>query len=274
VKKTTNLFAFLFLSISLLHGQESPTELFNKAMEFKKSSNCTEVLNLLTKAVALKPDFGEALLEQGWCLNELGRPVEAIPVLQKACGLLKNKTNVYYELGHAWYAQGKTDSALKFFKETLKISPTHQLATISIGDVYREKLNDTREALGWYLKATQIDSSHKKTNYWTGWCYNGLKKHDSAVIYLQKVLDEEPSNLLASFEQGFAYYSLNRYTDAITAFKPTLAVKDKPVLAIYYTGLCNVKTGSKAAALDKYNELVILNSPYAAQLLAEIQKMK
>jgi len=274
VKKTINLLVSLFLSIALLYGQESPSELFNKAMEFKKSSNCTEVLNLLTKAVALKPDFGEALLEQGWCLNELGRSAEAIPVLQKAAVILKNKSNAYYEMGHAWYALGKTDSALKYFRETLKLNPSHQLAIVGMGDLYRDKLTDTKEALNWYIKATQIDSSHKKTNYWTGWCYNDLKKHDSAVFYLQKVLDEEPSNLLASFEQGYAYYSLNRYSDAINAFKPTLAVKDKPVLAVYYTGLCNVKTGSKAAALDKYNELVILNSPYAAQLLAEIQKMK
>jgi tetratricopeptide (TPR) repeat protein len=255
VKKTTNLFVFLFISITFLRGQETASELFNKAMDFKKSSNCIEVLNLLNKAITLKPDFGDALLEQGWCLNELNRPDEAIPVLQKAAGLLKNKTNAFYEIGHAWYSLGKTDSAIKYFTEIIK-------------------LNNTKQALGWYLNAAKIDSNHKKTNYWTGWCYNDLKKHDSAVVYLQKVLDEEPSNLLASFELGYAYYSLNRFTDAITAFKPTLNAKDKPVLAVYYTGLCNTKTANKAAALDRYNELVILNSPYAAQLLSEIQKMK
>jgi tetratricopeptide (TPR) repeat protein len=274
VKKTTNLFVFLFISITFLRGQETASELFNKAMDFKKSSNCIEVLNLLNKAITLKPDFGDALLEQGWCLNELNRPDEAIPVLQKAAGLLKNKANAFYEIGHAWYSLGKTDSAIKYFTEIIKLSPAHQLANIGMGDVCREKLNNTKQALGWYLNAAKIDSNHKKTNYWTGWCYNDLKKHDSAVVYLQKVLDEEPSNLLASFELGYAYYSLNRFTDAITAFKPTLNAKDKPVLAVYYTGLCNTKTANKAAALDRYNELVILNSPYAAQLLSEIQKMK
>jgi tetratricopeptide (TPR) repeat protein len=94
------------------------------------------------------------------------------------------------------------------------------------------------------------------------------------VYYLQKVITADPGNPLASFELGFAFYSLNRYDEAIGAFKPALDSKPKPEIAVFYTGMCRVKTNNKSEALNKYNELVILNSSYAANLLTEIQKMK
>lgn len=243
-------------------------------MELKKTRDCEQILILLNKALEQKPDFGDAMLEKGWCLNELNRSKEAIPVLIKAKLVLKNNYQVYYELAHAYYYSGSSDSALKYFKETLKIKPEHCPALIGIGDLYREKNSNTTEAIYWYRKALEVDSNHKKTNYWIGWCYNGIKNYDSAIYYLQKVLMVEPSNPLASVELGYAYYSLNRFNEAIDAFKPALASAPKPELAVFYAGMSLVKNGSKAEALDKYNELVILNSSYATQLLSEIQKMK
>lgn len=274
MKKIINLTVYCFLLLGHLIGQESSTELFNKAMEFKKSRNCNEVLELLNKAIALKQDFGEAWLEKGWCLNELNRSQEAVPALQKANTLLKSNYSVYSELAHAWYNLDKKDSAIKYFKETLRLKPDYQPAVLGLADLFREKFNDNEQALSWYLKAAKIDSTHKKTNYWIGWCYNGKKKYDSAAYYLQKVLNVDATNIPASVELGFAYYSLERYNNAIEIFKPALTAKTKSEAAIFYSGMCLAKTGNKASALDKYNELVILNSSFAAQLLAEIQKMK
>jgi len=97
--------------------------------------------------------------------------------------------------------------------------------------------------------------------------------HDSAVYYLQKILIEEPNHTLAAVELGYAYYSLSRCREAVAALKPALLAKPKPEIAVYYTGMCMVKIGNKELALDKYNELVILNSAYAAKLLQEIQKL-
>jgi tetratricopeptide (TPR) repeat protein len=266
----------LFFFGLILHGkaQQSPNELFQKAMELKKTRDCEQILLLLNKAIEQKPDFTEAMLEKGWCLNELNRPNEAIPVLIRAKTLAKNNYQVYYELAHAYYSINNSDSALKYFKETLKSKPDHFLAMTGIGDLQREKNANTSGAIQWYQKALRIDSNHKRTNYWIGWCYNDNKKYDSAIYYLQKVLLVDPSNSLASVEVGYALYSLDRYNEAFEAFKPALAAKPRPESAIFYSGMCLVKKGSKAEALDRYNELVILNSVYASQLLAEIQKMK
>ena len=241
---------------------------------FSKNYNDEEAIKDFNKAIELKPDFADAWLEKGWCLNELNRSKEAIPVLQKANSLSKNNYHIYFETGHAYASLNLTDSALKHFKESLRIKPDHLAAYVSLGDLYREKLNNSKQALSYYLKASKIDNTHKKSNYWIGWCYNETEKFDSAVFYLQKVVEVDPSNSPASVELGFALYSLNRFSEAIKAFKPALAAKPKPEIALFYTAMCFVKTNNKEEALSKYNELTILNSSYAANLLKEIQQMK
>ena len=274
MKKISFIPLFLLLFSFCVMAQESPEELFNKAMEFKKSNQCTEAIAALEKATALKPDFGEAWYEAGWCLNELNRHQEAITKLEKAASFLKNNYRVNYELGHAYFYLDSVNASLKYFKESIRLKPDLPLSYVGIGELYKDKLNNTAEALSWYLKAYAIDSTHKKTNYWIGWCYNDLEKYSKAVPYLEKVVAIDPSNINTVVELGFSLYSVAKYDQAIEVLQKALILQPKPELAVYYAGLCYVKTGHKTEAVNRYNDLVILNSDYALALLTEIKKMK
>ena len=255
-------------------AQETPEELYNKAMDFKKSNNCTEALILLEKATSLKPNFGAAWLESGWCQNELKNHTAAIANLEKAVGLLTNNFRVYYELGHAYFYLDSVTASLKYFRESIRLKPDYHLPYVGIGDLYKDKLKNTAEALAWYLKAYNIDSNHRKTNYWIGWCYNDLEKYNKAVPYLEKAVSADPDNTLAVTELGFSLYSIAMYDEAISVLQKVVEQQPKPGLAVYYAGLCYIRKGDKAEAVNRYNELVILNSEYALTLLAEIKKMK
>ena len=255
-------------------AQETPEELYNKAIEFKKNNNCTQALVLLEKATILKPDFGAAWLESGWCQNELSNHTAAVIKLEKAAKLLTNNFRVYYELGHAYYYLDSVNTSLKYYRESIRLKPDYHLSYVGVGDLYKDKLKNTVGALSWYLKAYNIDSTHKKTNYWIGWCYNDLEKYNKAVPYLSKAVEEDPANTLAVIELGFSLYSIAKYDEAISVLQKALLLKPKPELAVYYAGLSYIKTGKKADAVNRYNELVILNSEYALILLAEIKKMK
>jgi tetratricopeptide (TPR) repeat protein len=154
------------------------------------------------------------------------------------------------------------------------LKPDYQLSYVGLGDLYKDKLNNTTGALSWYLKAYSIDSTHKKTNYWIGWCYNDLEKYEKAIPYLERIVETEPLNVLAVTELGFSLYSIEKYNEALEVLKKVLTLQPKPELAIYYTGLCYVRNGDKTEAVNRYNELAILNSKYALTLLSEIKKLK
>ncbi len=274
MKKTSFIAIFLSILSGNLLAQETPQELYNRAMEFKKNDNCAQALILLEKATALKPDFGEAWLESGWCQNELNNHQAAIEKLEKAKGLMSNNYRINYELGHAYFFLDSIAFCQKYLKESIRLKPDYQLSYVGLGDLYKDKVNNTAEALAWYLKAYNIDTTHKKTNYWIGWCYNDLEKYEKAIPYLEKIVATDPVNVLAVTELGFSLYSIGKYDEATDVLKTILNLQPKPELAVYYIGLCNVRKGNKAEAVNRYNELVILNSKYAAALLSEIKKLK
>ena len=274
MKKIHFIATFLLIFSCNLLAQQTPEELYNKAMEFKKNNNCKEALILLEKATSLKPNFGVAWLETGWCQNELNNHQAAITSLEKAGRLLTTNFRIYYELGHAYFYLDSVTASLKYFQESIRINPDYHLPYIGIGDLYKEKIKNTAEALTWYLKAYNIDDAHKKTNYLIGWCYNDLEKYDKAVPYLKKAVAADSSNTTAIIELGFSFYSLGKYDESISTMKKIVDLPPKPELAVFYTGLCNVKKGGKAEAVNRYNELVILNSQYALTLLEAIKKMK
>lgn len=274
MKKNGLILIFILLYSCIAFSQETAEELYNKAMEFKKSNDCNQALVLLGKATTIKPDFGEAWLETGWCQNELSNHSAAVISLEKATILLKNNFRVNYELGHAYYYLDSINPSFKYFRESIRLKSDYPLSYVGVGDLYKDKLNNTTEALNWYLKAYNLDSTHKKTNYWIGWCYNDLEKYTKAVPFLQKVIDAEPTNALAVIELGFSLYSIAKYDESLRVLQTILSVQPKPELALYYAGLCYVRKANKAEAVNKYNELVILNSEYALTLLSEIKKLK
>lgn len=274
MKKSSFIALVLLVIACNLQAQETPEELYNKAIEFKKNNNCVQALVLLEKAITLKPNFGEAWLESGWCQNELNNHEDAIVKLEKARTLLSNNYRINYELGHAYYFLDSIAISLKYLKEAFRLKSDYHPSLVGLGDLYKDKIKNTTEALVWYLKAYAIDSTHKKTNYWIGWCYNDLEKFDKAIPFLEKIIAADPGNTLAIIELGFSLYSLEKYDQAIDVLKNLPVVQPKPELAIYYTGLCHVRKGDKTEAVKSYNELVILNSKYALTLLSEIKKLK
>lgn len=263
------------LSSALAKAQgEDADELFRKASVLKKESKCTEAIPLLKKAVALKPFFPEAFYEMGWCYNELHQYSEALPVLQK--GLTQSPDNmlIVYEIGLAKKHTGQFNEALTDFNTVLQKTPAFAQAYIARGDLFREHFEKPQDAVKDYLKAIETDTSSPKAHYWAGWCYNDLGFYEKAVPLLKKAVIFDAENHLTWTELGFSYYSLQQHDLALQQLLKANEIKPKFEMTVYYLGLCYVKKSMKAEAVKKYNELVMMGSEFAINLLAEIKNMK
>lgn len=271
-----NRAGFLIL-FTLLFGlpawaQETAEDLYKKGSLLKKENNCAEALGVFQKAVALKPSFGEAWFEIGWCQNELGSFKEAVLTLRKAGDLLPANYRVSYETGHAFYYLDSARAALRYFQESVKLKPDYNLPYTGIGDVFSQKLGNTKEGLKWYLKSYTFDSLHLKTLFNIGWCYNDLGQNKEAIQYLEKLITLDKTNTEAIAELGFSLYTTKNYERALVILQPAVAAKND--LALYYAGLSYVRLNQKGEAIKKYNELTLLGSEHALDLLAEIKAMK
>lgn len=248
-------------------------ELYRKALLLKKDNKCNEAIDLLKNAIELNPSFAEAMYELGWCYNETQQYKLALPVLAKGRQLLPNDYRVIYEDGFAKAHSGLANEAMDDYNKVIILNSSFARVYSARADLYKDAKENTNAALADYLKSIEYDSSAVKVYYWVGWCYNDLGSFEKAIPYLQKAVSFDKQNYLPYSEIGISYFSLGRYAEANEQLTRAEMLKPKVETTVYYLGLCYVKQNLKPDAVKKYNQLVLLGSGFAQNLLNEIKKM-
>lgn len=270
------LFLFVLLAIAsaaVFAQADKADEYLQAARKLRKEGKCAEALPLFKKAIGAKPTLAAAHYELGWCHNEMQQYGEALPVLEKALKLDPTNFRIIYESGFAQYKLGKTEVALQQFNRVLQMNASFTKAYIARGDLYKDAQKNTSAALADFLNAFSLDSTEKKLHYRIGWCYNDLGKYIDALPYLQRAILFEEQNYLSHSELGFTFFSLNRFDEAVVYLQKANTLKAGFETTVYYLGMCFVKQQKKQEAVQKYNELVQLNSNYAPALLKGIKEM-
>jgi tetratricopeptide (TPR) repeat protein len=89
------------------------------------------------RAVELNPNGAEALAVLGGILNSVGRPEEAIPVLQKAMRLNPMPPAWYYAyLGISYGLTEQYDKAIAEFEKGLRVAPDYGLCLLGLAASY------------------------------------------------------------------------------------------------------------------------------------------
>lgn len=249
-------------------------ELYQEARKLRREGKCEAAVPLFKQLIERKPGMSAAHYELGWCYNELEKYDSALIALTNARKTDPTNFRIIYEAGFSKYKLGKVNEALADFNQVIKQNASYNKAYIARGDLYKDAQKNTTLALADFLKALSLDSTESKIHYRIGWCYNDLGKFNEAVPYLQKAIGFEEQNYLSYSELGFSLFSLNRMEEALLRLNKANELKPGFETTVYYIGMCHVKQNKKADAVQKYNELVKLNSSYAASLLNEIKLMK
>jgi len=82
-----------------------------------------EAIRHFEAALALKPDYAEALNNLGLALSQNGRPREALPYLQKSLQLKPDAHQTHNNLGIALAGAGRLEESLQAFTEAARLAP-------------------------------------------------------------------------------------------------------------------------------------------------------
>jgi len=101
-------------------------------------------------------EMGNVLFYTGYCLKQLSRYQEAIPVLQRAAGFDPGESAVFNLLGFCCYKTGRHSEAVGCFERAIGLDPR---SAIDYANLARNlgKLGRTDEAIAMYRKALSLD---------------------------------------------------------------------------------------------------------------------
>lgn len=155
-------------------------------------SNNTEAERYYTEALEIEPDNVLALVFMALNKLILNQKDEAYNYIMKAVEIEPDHEYVQFCAGRILYAKGEFEEAKRYLVRAVEQNPDVETMN-TLGRVYYE--------LGEYAQALNIFSSvnKKKPNSISvmmdiARCYEGLGENDSALVYLDKVVDIFPEN--------------------------------------------------------------------------------
>ncbi|MEL7037852.1 MAG: tetratricopeptide repeat protein [Cyanobacteria bacterium J06592_8] len=212
-----------------------------------------EALNTYERAIALRPDYSYALVNQCQLFNDLGQYQAA----QQACESAIKGDGVWdqwgsalawSELGIALAAQGKLEAGTIASNRAVGFQPN-----------YAEAWNN-RAVILWYQKeyqaalesvdrALQLDLSSAKAWQNRGRILTSLERFEEAIAAYDLALELNPNNSDLWSSRSVALWKAGQYNEAVISAKEAVIVNPD-----FFQGWYNM--GTALIALEKYEDAV------------------
>ena len=207
------------------------------------------------------------------CLN-LGKTVEARASFQRAVELVPSYPdtlpNSWNNLGLLATREDRTDQAIGYFQQALRVNPDHLIALDNLGNAYRQQKN-WEEARKVLEHAVAVSPGDPEANYSLGMVFAQINDTARAYEYLQRALKARPTYPEALNNLGILYLRTERRDEAVAAFEECIRVA--PLFDQSYLNLSRVYAveGSPDKARAVLLEL-LKQHPDHAQALKELQE--
>ena len=184
-------------------------------------------VDLITKALAIKPDYAEAHINLGNALQELGKLDEAVASYRKALAIKPEFAEAHNNLGNALQDLGKLDEAFASYHKALAIKPDYAEAHNNIGTALQE-LGRSDEAAASYHKALAIRPDYVEAHRHLA-RVRTFSEYDDDIkamedTYAMPGLSDEKRMHLA-FALGKSFEDLRQYEKAFGFFLTGNAIK-------------------------------------------------
>lgn len=271
--------------MSFVGNPEAPRTLYRRATALQELKRYEEALACCDEAIALKPDYGEAMNKRGVILAMLKRFDEALASFERALAItpenaeiMVNRGNVLGELerfeeavasydkavstkpGFSGALNGRAlalaslkrfDDALASFDRSLAIAPDNAEVWTHRGNVLNG-LERFEEALASYDKALAITPNSAKIFNDRGVSLAALERFDEALENYSKAISLSPASVQAHHNRGLALASLRRYDEALASFDRAVAIQPDFADAHFSQGLCRLVTGDFELGWPQY----------------------
>jgi tetratricopeptide (TPR) repeat protein len=227
---------------------------FEKALEFYQ------------KALQLKPNDFDALLNKSALLAEIGRYKEAISSNSVALELNSNSAEAWNNQGYILEKTGELLKALAAYERSIELKPSSE-AWDGKGIILNQ-LGRLKESIEAHNKAIEIDPSFADAWVNKGVSLNKLGQYDEAIINYEKAIELQPNFAKAWYNKGNSLDKLEKIEEAIVAYQKAIELQPSFAEAWCNKGLISRKNNDLVDALYSVEKALSYN-PGLVEALSE-----
>ncbi len=272
---------------------------FQLAVAHLLNRDATKALSSLNKALALNPDYSDAILlraeinlrkgNAGSAINDLTALIKRQPEIQRAHLLLADAYRAQNNLDQALSVylgamklfpenglapflagltlrqQGKADEAAQAFENTLKLAPNFLPA---VNQLVELDLSQKRFGEAGKRVDAQIEKNPKAAGprILQAKVYVAQTNLDAAEKSLLKAIDLEPNFTDAYFMLSALYVQSDQYKEALEKLNGVLAKNPNDVTSLMQIAMIHERTKDYEKARDAYEKLLAVNNQFSPAL--------
>lgn len=178
------------------------------------------------KALAKDPKNPTAKNNLGVILNELGKPDEAIPILQEAIKTDNKNAIAHYVLGKALNSKQRFDEAYTEAKIATELDPTDPIGWRTLGEAALGRA-EVDTAISAFKQAITIDDTHDVSHHRLAQALAIKGDVEGQIEEERNALDLNPNNIDARLSLAIALTNQGKRDDAIAELKEVLEIDPK-----------------------------------------------
>lgn len=240
---------------------------FARNFEWKDNRTLYEAdLSRSPNDVRLYHNLGSALAEETYeqepdSMKKKEIDNEALGYLRKGVAIYPGYSSLYVEMARIFDRKKMYDSAIKYNKLALDLSPNDFTANNNLGSVLLTA-GRYRQAIPYFLLAMQYNPNFKYAYLNVARCYNQLKSYDSAIYNYHKLLEFEPQNAEVVNEMATAFFMMQRYDSAEYYYKVLMQANPNDANLVNNIGAILLNTKRYAEAAEYFKKSIAINPSY------------
>lgn len=218
-------------------------------------------VELIGRAVAIRPEAAEFHSNKGCALQNLGRFEDAVACFEKALALKPGYVDALYNLGSTRLFQGKLEQAAALFERAIAGDPKYFQAYLNLGNV-RASEGRYEEAARNFGKVIELVPVFAPAHNNLANALKHLGRIAAAEESLKKSIELDPGYAEAYDNLGLLCLREGRFVEAEANFRRTLALKPGSAAALNNLGVCYRDQGMLEKAVECYDRAFALAPEY------------
>jgi len=186
-----------------------------------------------------------------------------IALAMRALDVTGGKTNIYNNLAVALEKEGRTDEAIRYYQEALRVNPSYVKAHFGLGNALAKK-GRTDEAIKSYREVLRINPEHTRAHYNLGVLLEKEGNERDAARHFSEVLRIHPDFAETFNKMGVLLTENNKLSEAMQYFQKALRVDPRHTETRRNLGDLLLRIGNPREAVKQYREVLRIDPDNAA----------
>jgi predicted TPR repeat methyltransferase len=223
-------------------------EQFAMALSHHRAGRLTEAERLYRQVCAADPNHVGSLHFLGVLAGQVGRNDIAIDLIGRALSLKPDYAEAQYNFGRALTMQGRLSEAGAYFERAATLKPGYVDAHIGLGNVLKTE-GRLSEAMVQYERVLALKPDYAEGHYNLGAALSDQGTFTAALASFERALALKPSYAEALLGRGRVLQRLNRREEAIAAYREALAKGGDAEVILFH--LASLGAGVAPVAVPK-----------------------